>query len=84
MDITTLISSIITGAFAIMVCVINNNSQMKKRDIEQEKTLAVIEANLANLTNEVRQHNNFAMKIPTLEANINALEKRIISLEVKA
>lgn len=83
MDLSTLISSFITGAFAVMVCIINNNSQMKKRDIEQEKTLAVIETNLKNLTTEVRQHNNFALKIPTLEANINALEKRIASLENK-
>lgn len=83
MDVTTLISSIITGAFAIMVCIINNNSAMKKRDIEQEKALAIIDTKLTDLTREVRQHNNFAVKIPTLEAKIDALEKRIAAIEAK-
>lgn len=83
MDVTTLISSIITGAFAVMVCVINNNANMKKRDIEQEKALAVIETKITDLTREVRNHNNFAVKIPTLEAQIVALEKRIAALESK-
>lgn len=77
MDLTTLISSIITGAFAIMVCIINNNANMKKRDIEQEKSLAVIETKITELTRETREHNSFATRMPALETRINALEKRI-------
>jgi len=83
MDTTTLISSIITGAFAILVCMINNNAASKKRDIAQEKSLAVIETKLENLTAEVQIHNNFAVRMPVVEANINALEKRITNLENK-
>lgn len=83
MDLSTLISSLITGAFAVMVCIINNNATMKKRDIEQEKTLAVIETKLENLTNEVRQHNNYFAKIPTLETKVQGLERRVSVLENK-
>lgn len=81
--IETIISSVITGGVALLVCIINNNANLKKRDTEQETKLAVIETKIESLTEEVRKHNNFAVRIPALEAKLEALEKRISTIESK-
>lgn len=82
--IETIISSVITGGIALVVCIINNNANLKKRNIDQETKLAVIETKIESLTDEVRSHNNFAVRIPTLEAKIEAMEKRISVWESKS
>lgn len=81
--VETIISSVITGGIALLVCIINNNTNLKKRDTEQETKLAVIGTKIESLTEEVRQHNNFAVRIPALEVKLEALEKRISVLESK-
>lgn len=83
MDVTTLISSLITGIFAVMVCIINTNATTKKRDIEQEKALAIIQTKLETLMNEVKQLTSYTTKIPTLETKVQNLEQRVTKLENK-
>ena len=52
-------------------------------DLLQRTAVAVgkAETKIDNLTQEVRQHNGFAQKIPVLEANYNNLEHRVNELE---
>lgn len=38
---------------------------------------------MQNLTDEVREHNNFAKRMPVVEEQIKSLEKRIDALEKK-
>ena len=47
------------------------------------KAQAVIEERLKNLTEEVQKHNNFASKIPTMEAEINFLKDSVRELKTK-
>lgn len=79
--VTTLISSGITLA----VCLINNNSQ-NRRLIEDVKTelavsQAVTDTKIDELTREVREHNNFAKRMPVVESEIKHIESDISTLK---
>lgn len=41
--------------------------------------MAVMEAKVDELTREVREHNDFARRIPVLEAKVDRLEKEVHS-----
>ena len=64
----TIISSVITGAVAIAVCLISNA-------IQANKTNAVIEYKIENLTSKVEKHNNLIERVYKLEAEVETLEK---------
>ncbi len=94
MDWTALIGSILSGLVALAVSIINSNAQLKKADIEQDKrmteiqaalnqSIAVIDCKMQNLTDEVREHNNFARRMPVIEERVDALTKRVEALEKK-
>lgn len=48
------------------------------------KSQAVIEERLRNLTEEVKKHNDFAVKIPRMETEIGYLKDSIKRLESKS
>ena len=54
-----------------------------KLDAKLEKYQAVTDEKIAELTREVRKHNNFAEKIPVMEAEEKRLNERIKVLESK-
>ena len=54
----------------------NSELQDQKLDAKIEKMQAVTDTKLVELTREVREHNNFARRVPVLEEKINALERR--------
>ena len=45
------------------------------------KSQAVTETKLEELTREVREHNNFARRMPVVEERLRSLEQRIGQLE---
>lgn len=62
----TIIVAIITAAAAVipsLISIITNNK--------------VIETKIEALTREVREHNNFARRVPVLEEKVDQIEKRI-------
>lgn len=52
-------------------------------DIENKLTTAqaVTDTKINELTREVREHNNFARRMPVVEEKIDALEKRLDKVE---
>jgi hypothetical protein len=46
-----------------------------------EKTQAVLDIKLEELTREVREHNNFAKRVPVVEEQVKIINHRINSLE---
>ena len=46
-----------------------------------QKTQAVMETRLDELTREVREHNNFARRMPVVEEQIKVINHRIEDLE---
>ena len=48
-----------------------------KLDAKLEKHIAVVDTKIEELTREVREHNNFAKRMPVVEEKVAQLEQRI-------
>jgi hypothetical protein len=46
-----------------------------------EKSQAVLDTKLTDLTREVREHNNFAKRMPVVEEQVKIMNHRINNLE---
>lgn len=66
----TVISSFISAAVTLLVCMINNHGQ-------QEKTRALMEYKLDELTKRVDKHNNTVERTYHLEEQITLQEEKI-------
>lgn len=64
------IAAIITGVITLLGVIIANN-----------KSQAVTEAKLEELTREVREHNNFARRMPVVEEQVKVINHRLKDLE---
>ena len=74
------------GAMAtILGVVITNRSMLQKQADNLDKQLAVHETltnqKIEELTREVREHNNFAKRVPVIEEQIKVANHRIDDLE---
>ena len=67
-----IIVAIITGAVTLLGVLISNS-----------KAQAVTDTKLEELTREVREHNNFARRMPVVEEKIQGIERRLGDLENK-
>lgn len=66
----TVIASLLTGAVTLAGVLIANS-----------RAQAVTETRLEELTREVREHNNFARRMPVLEEKVEVINHRIKDLE---
>lgn len=57
--------------------------QAMEMEAKQQQTIAIIEYKLDELTREVREHNNFARRMPVVEEQIKVINHRINDLEHK-
>ena len=48
-----------------------------KLDAKLEKHIAVVDTKIEELTREVREHNNFARRMPVVEEKVSRLEQMI-------
>ena len=75
------VSALITGGLALIGVIISNLATAHKTETMLKVSQAVTDTRLDNLTNEVRSHNNFAVKVPVLEEQIRVINHRIADLE---
>lgn len=79
-----IIIAAITGAFSFGASLIANSSSNKKlvNDLKLEVTRnqAITDTKIDELTREVREHNNFAKRMPVVENEIKHIEERITDL----
>lgn len=71
----TIIAALISAGAAIIVCVLNSRSQAAEFAHKLELQQAVTNTKIDELTREVREHNEFARRMPVLEEKIRALEQ---------
>ena len=64
------ITALITGALTLLGVMISNG-----------RIQAVLETRVEELTREVREHNNFARRMPVVEEQIKVINHRISDLE---
>ena len=76
-----IIVAVITGACAIIAQAIIAHGSQKDIYAKLDKTQAVTDTNLDELTREVREHNNFARRLPVLEEQMRVLSTRMDRLE---
>lgn len=67
-----LLGSVIVGILTLIGVLVSNS-----------KAQAVTETKLAELTREVREHNNFAKRMPVVEEQIKVINHRLSDLEDK-
>lgn len=76
-----IIAAIITGILSLIGVVISNLAANAKMSKELEKAQAVTDTKIEELTREVREHNNFAKRVPVLEEKAKVADHRISDLE---
>mgnify|MGYP000059514173 FL=1 len=69
--------TIITAAGSIIAVVLTNNRANREIISRMESSDAVQEEKIAELTREVRKHNNFAERVPILEGDMKVLKEQI-------
>lgn len=84
---SNIIVAIVTGLFgllgSVIVAVISANSTKAVVTHKLEVAQAVTDTKLEELTREVREHNNFARRVPVVEEQIKVANHRIQDLERK-
>lgn len=73
--------ALITGGLSLAGVVITCLVTAKKTEKAAAVAQAVTDTKLEELTREVREHNNFAQKMPVLQQKVNELERRVGNLE---
>ena len=63
----TIISSCITAAITLIICLINNHGQQKGTEQQQSETRALMEYKLDELTKRVDKHNHLVERTYHLE-----------------
>lgn len=81
MEITEIITALLTGGLALVGVIITNMQSNKKIENQLDKQQAVMDVKIETLTTEVRQHNNFAVRIPVIEEQIKVVNHRLNDLE---
>lgn len=75
--IASVITSVLSLVGVIVTVVVGGKRQSEKMLAELEKAQAVTDTKLDELTREVREHNNFARRMPVMEEKVAAIEKRL-------
>ena len=65
----------------IIVALITGGVTLAGVLVSNQKSQAVTDTKLEELTREVREHNNFARRVPVVEEQIKAINHRIEDLE---
>lgn len=73
----TIISSAITAVFALIGVIITSNQSSRKIEKKLEIHQAVTDQKIEDLTREVREHNNFAKRMPALEQKVAGMDEKI-------
>ena len=77
----SVIVALVTAGAAILSNVILSNKNSREIDHKLETHQAVTDTKLEELTREVREHNNFARRMPVLEEKIAVANHRIDDIE---
>lgn len=74
---TEIIVAIITGGLALLGVILSNKSTANKIQQQIIVNQAVTDTKIEELTREVREHNNFAKRMPVVENEIQHIKDDI-------
>ena len=79
--VESILTALIAGGLALIGTVITVAAASRKTEQNIKTHQAVTDEKIAELTREVREHNNFARRMPVVEEQIKAINHRIKDLE---
>lgn len=77
----SIVVALITGGLSLIGVVVTCLATARKNEKANEVAQAVMKTELAELTREVRAHNNFAQRMPVVEHEIKVINHRLEDLE---
>ena len=77
----SVLAALITGLLSLAGVMLSNLLSDRRRENALRTAQAVTDTRLEELTREVRQHNNFAQRMPVVEEQIKAIHHRLEDLE---
>lgn len=94
-NVVEIVVAVISAVATIVAVIITARSQRKDllaelqrssdaSDARLDKAIAVTNTKMDELTREVREHNNFARRMPVVEEQIKVINHRISDLEHKS
>ena len=79
----TIFAALITGVLTLFGVIITNISSNRKVENSIKTAQAVTDCKIEELTREVREHNNFARRVPVVEEQIKVINHRLKDLETE-
>lgn len=76
-----IIIAVISGVATILTVILTSSRTSAQTDAKLDKQQAVMETKIDMLAAEVREHNNFAKRMPVVEEQIKVINHRIDDLE---
>jgi hypothetical protein len=76
-----IIGALITGGLSLIGVVVSNMLSARKTEAKMQTAQAVTDTKIEELTREVREHNNFARRMPVVENEIRHIETTVAKLE---
>lgn len=77
----TILAALITGGLTLFGVIITNISSNRKVENSIKTAQEVTDCKIEELTREVREHNNFARRVPVVEEQIKVINHRLKDLE---
>ncbi len=77
----TILVAIITGGLSLAGVIISSIASTRRMNNSLKTSQAVMDTKLEELTREVREHNNFARRMPVVEEQIKVINHRVADLE---
>lgn len=80
----TIVVALITGGLSLLGVIITSNKTTRDVQAKLDTQQAVTDTKLDELAREVREHNNFARRVPVMEEQIKVINHRLADLEQTA
>ena len=76
-----IIIALITGGLSLLGVIFTNMASNRKIQMQLSTSQAVTDTKIEELTREVREHNNFARRMPVVEEQVKEIKKDIGTLK---
>lgn len=81
--LASVLTAFVTGGLSLIGVIITNSKSNKEIESKLKVAQAVTDTKIEELTREVREHNNFAKRMPVVEEQIKVINHRLANLEKK-
>ena len=76
-SLVNIICTVISSLCVLLGVILSNRNSSDKMQNEMRTAQAVTDTKIEELTREVREHNNFAKRVPVLEEQVRTLREEV-------